>query len=104
MFLDRLKDLDRIKLANLVADAAADANLWVNVVSLLTFATDGVNRAVARAKGATRAVFRINFEADQRTANLGRATMFTDMRFVFVHEMLHGRHYRVGSSLPKPAE
>jgi len=84
-----LYDFDCVKLTNLVADAAADANLWVNMVNLLTLATNGVHRAVARANGATSAIFRINFEANQRTANLSRAAVFIDVRFVFVHEMLH---------------
>jgi hypothetical protein len=89
VFLGHLDDLDRIKFTNLVADAAANANLWVNMVNLLTLATNGVHRAVARANGATSTIFRINFKADQRTANLSRAAVLIDVRFVFVHEMFH---------------
>ena len=66
-------------------------------------AGDGFHRAVARAHRTAGAV-RLDLVADQGAADLGRALLLVNVRFVFGAEMLQRAHHRVRRALSQTAQ
>ncbi len=94
-----LLDNDGVKLADGHADAAGLAKVRVDVVHLLLFASDGFGWAVASTHHAAGAGIE-NAVVNQLAADLGRAALFLNVRFVLVTEMANRRQNRVRRTLP----
>ena len=83
------RDVNRFEPARAVTLAAMNAQLLIDDVRLFAVAPNAVDRAAPGAKRAADAFIRLNFIAQQRFADFGRAAFFENMRFVFVPEMLN---------------
>ena len=91
-----LYDGNGVKPAGIVALAAMDAFMLIDLVRLFPFAADASDRAAPGAERAADAFVRLNFIPQQRGANFRRAFFLMNMRFIFIAEMLHCTHDRIG--------
>lgn len=71
---------------------------------LAPLASDGLHWAISCADGTTCTSRRLYLKSDQRAADLGWATFFIDMRFVFVAEVFERADNRVWRALSKSAQ
>ena len=99
-----LPDLDRAEAAGRPAVTALDAQRRVDLMRALAHAGDGLDRALARAGGATHAHVLVDRVRDERTALARRAALVADVRLELVAEVADGGEHRVGRGLAEAAE
>jgi hypothetical protein len=90
-------DVDRIKLAGLVASPALHTFIPIELMGYFLFSMDCIHRANPHTSPTTCAFFRIDQKGDEFFTKLGWTFFFFDVSLIFSSKILEGRQNRIRS-------